>query len=195
MGETAVPTPDVTRLLEAWTAGRQEALAQLLPAVYGELRRMARGQLARARRHHTFQPTDLVHEAFVRLVDQRAPWQNRVHFFGIASTCMRRVLADYARRRKAAKRPQVDKGVEVDRIDRTSDPAIERLLAIDETLERLARTDARQARVAELKMFASMEDGDIATLLGVSEATAKRDWKKARPLFIDILKEWPRDAR
>ena len=195
MGETGIPAPDVTRLLEAWTAGRQEALDQLLPAVYSELRRMARGQLAQARRHHTFQATDLVHEAFVRLVDQRAPWQSRIHFFGIASTCMRRVLADYARRRKAAKRPQVDKRVEVEQIERTSDPAIERFIAVDEALERLARTDRRQARVAELKMFARMEDADIAALLGVSEATAKRDWKAAKPLFIDILKEWRRDAR
>jgi RNA polymerase sigma-70 factor, ECF subfamily len=195
MGETTARTPDVTRLLAAWSAGRQEALDQLLPAVYGELRRMARGQLAGARRRHTFQPTDLVHEAFIRLVDQRAPWQSRVHFFGIAATCMRRVLGDYARRRKALKRPQIDKDVEIDQIERGADPAIDRMIAIDEALERLSRTDARQARVAELKLFANLEIPEIAALLGVSAATVKRDWQDAKPILRDILAEQPRDAR
>ena len=195
MGETTARTPDVTRLLAAWSAGRQEALDQLLPAVYGELRRMARGQLAGAGRRHTFQPTDLVHEAFIRLVDQRAPWQSRVHFFGIAATCMRRVLGDYARRRKALKRPQIDKGVEIDQIERGADPAIDRMIAIDEALERLSGTNARQARVAELKLFANLEIAEIAALLGVSAATVKRDWQDAKPILRDILAEQPRDAR
>jgi RNA polymerase sigma factor (TIGR02999 family) len=108
----------VTRLREAWSGGRREALDGLLPVVYGELRQMARGQLARARRQHTFQPTDLVHEALVRLVDQRAGFQNRVHCYGIAATCMRRGLADYARRRKAQERPQIEPGVEPDQVAR-----------------------------------------------------------------------------
>jgi RNA polymerase sigma-70 factor (ECF subfamily) len=192
MGGTAARTPDVTRLLQAWSAGEQDALDQLVPVVYDELRRMARGQLARERRRHTFQPTDLVHEAFVRLVDQRASWQNRVHFFGIAATCMRRVLGDYARRRKAAKRPQVDKGVQVEDIDRGADPAIERIIAVDEAFERLSRESARSARVAELKLFGNLENSEIATLLDVSVATVKRDWQAARPILEDILVESPR---
>jgi RNA polymerase sigma factor (TIGR02999 family) len=195
MGETTARTHDVTRLLLAWSSGREDARDQLLDAVYGELRRMARGQLAGARRRHTFQPTDLVHEAFVRLVDQRAPWQSRVHFFGIAATCMRRVLGDYARRRKAAKRPQIDKQVEVEQVEQSADPAIDRMIAIDEALERLSRADRRQARVAELKLFANLEIGEIAGLLGVSAATVKRDWQVAKPLLRDILAERPRDAR
>jgi RNA polymerase sigma-70 factor (ECF subfamily) len=192
MGGTAARTPDVTRLLQAWSAGRQDALDQLVPVVYDELRRIARGQLARDRRHHTFNPTDLVHEAFIRLVDQRATWQNRVHFFGIAATCMRRVLGDYARWRKAEKRPQVDKAVQVEDVDRGADPAIERIIAVDEALERLSRVSARSARVAELKLFANLENSEIATLLDVSVATVKRDWQAAKPILEDILTESPR---
>jgi RNA polymerase sigma factor (TIGR02999 family) len=195
MGEAAARTPDVTRLLEEWSAGREEALDRLLPVVYAELRRMARGQLSRARRNHTLEPTDLVHEAFVRLVDQRTSWQNRLHFFGIASTCMRRVLADYARSRKAAKRPQIDKGVELDDVEYGSDPAIDRIIAVDEAIERLSRDSHRRGRVAELKLFANLEISEIATLLDVSVATVKRDWQDARPILQDILGGPRHDAR
>lgn len=195
MGEARARTPDVTQLLQAWSAGRQDALDDLLPIVLGELRRMARGQLAREGRRHTFQPTELVHEAFVRLVDQRAPWQNRVHFFGIAATCMRRVLGDYARARKAAKRPQVDKAVDATRIDRAHDPALERLIAVHEVLDRLAQANPRQARVAELKVFTQLENAEIADLVGVSLATVKRDWQDAGSMLKDIFREQRRDAR
>jgi RNA polymerase sigma factor (TIGR02999 family) len=195
MGDTHARQPDVTRLLEAWRSGHRDALDQLLPVVYGELRRMARGQLARARRRHTFQPTDLVHEAFVRLVDQRADWQSRVHFYGIAATCMRRVLADHARRRKAQKRPQVDAGVELDQIDRGDPTSVDTIVAVDEALDRLARIDPRQARVAELRVFTDLQVEEIASLLGISPATVKRDWTSARQALHAVLTEPPRDAR
>ena len=187
MGGTNPRPPDVTRLLEAWSGGRREVLDQLLPVVYTELRRMARGQLARARRQHTFQPTDLVHEAFVRLVDQRAGFQNRVHFFGIAATCMRRVLADYARRRKAMKRPQIDPGVAPDQLERADSMPIDRLIAIDEALDRLTEADPRQARIAELRMFTDLDVEDIATLVGISPATVKRDWASAKGALQTLL--------
>jgi RNA polymerase sigma-70 factor, ECF subfamily len=192
MGEVNVRPPDVTRLLEAWSSGRDEAFHQLLPVVYGELRRMARAQLGRARRNHTWQPTDLVHEAFVRLVDQRTPWQNRVHFYGIAATCMRRVLADYARRRKALKRPQLEGGVELDHLPRGDGSSVERLIAIDEALERLVRSDARQGRIAELKMFTDLPVEEIGGLLGISAATVKRDWAQAKHALHADLAELTR---
>jgi RNA polymerase sigma factor (TIGR02999 family) len=181
-------SPDVTRLLEAWRGGRRDALDQLLPAVYGELRRIAGGQLARARRHHTFEPTELVHEAFVRLVDQRCTWQSRVHFYGIAATCMRRVLADYARRRRALKRPQVEASAELRDVAADLWP-VDRMLAIDEALDRLAAADVRQGRVAELKLFTDLQVEEIAGLVGVSPATVKRDWAGAKRTLSAALVE------
>jgi len=187
MGDPHPRPADVTRLLEAWSGGRREALDRLLPVVYGELRRMARGQLARARRQHTFQPTDLVHEAFVRLVDQRVGYQNRVHFYGIAATCMRRVLADYARRRKAQKRPQIEPGVEPDQVERGQAVSIDRIIALDEALERLAKADPRQARIAELRMFTDLEITEVGALVGVSPATVKREWASAKQALQTTL--------
>ena len=187
MGDTHPRPADVTRLLEAWSGGRRDVLDQLLPVVYAELRKMARGQLARARRQHTFQPTELVHEAFVRLVDQRAAFQNRVHFYGIAATCMRRVLADYARRRKALKRPQIDRAVDVDRIERAGGGQIDRLIAIDEALDRIQQTAPRQARIAELRMFTDLEIAEIGTVVGVSPATVKREWAEAKVALQSLL--------
>lgn len=194
MGRVTAAKPDVTRLLNAWRGGRQDALDELLHVVYGELRRLARGQLA-GQSHHTLQATELVHEAFVRLVDQRVPWQSRAHFFGIATTCMRRVLGDYARRRKATKRPQIDRGVEVEQIDRGVDSGIDRLIALDEAIEFISRSDVRRARVVELKLFASLENAEIAEVLGVSAATVQRDWQDAKPVLQRILVERSRDAR
>ena len=188
-------TADVTRLLAAWSSGRDDALEKLVPVVYDELRRMARGQLARARHNHTLQPTDLVHEAFLRLVDQRASWRSRVHFYGIAATCMRRVLADYGRRRRAAKRPQIDPDVDVNQLQRADDRSLEHLLAFDEALDRLSAVDPRQARIAELKVFTDLHTDEIASLLDISPATVKRDWTTARQMLHVVLAERPRDAR
>jgi RNA polymerase sigma-70 factor, ECF subfamily len=188
-------TADVTRLLAAWSSGRGDALDKLLPVVYDELRRMARGQLANARQNHTFQATDLVHEAFLRLVDQRASWQSRVHFYGIAATCMRRVLADYARRRKAVKRPQIDAAIDIDDLQRAGAGGFEHLLAFDEALDRLSAADPRQARIAELKVFAGLQVDEIASLLAISPATVKRDWTAAKQTLHAILTEHARDAR
>lgn len=183
---------DVTRLLEAWGSGQREALDRLLPAVYGELRRIARGQLSRERRQHTLQPTELVHEAFVRLVDQRAHWQNRVHFYGIAATCMRRVLTDYARRKKALKRPRIDPSAEPD--DLGGDANLDGVLAINEAIDRLEKTEPRQARIAELRLFADLQVDEIADLLNVSPATVKRDWSAARHALHEVLSERRHDT-
>jgi RNA polymerase sigma factor (TIGR02999 family) len=178
---------DVTRLLQQWTAGRPEALDTLLPLVYDELRRMARIQLSREPRRHTLQPTELVHEAFVKLVDQRVGWQNRLHFYGIAGRCMRRLLVDHARKKRAAKRPQDSVAVDIGKVEIGQSTGIDTMLAIDAALQRLKQQSARQAQVAELKLFAGLEMKEIADLVGVSVETVKRDWKAAQDVLAAAI--------
>jgi RNA polymerase sigma factor (TIGR02999 family) len=183
MPDSPTRKADVTRLLKEWRAGRPEALDRLLPLVYDELRRMARIQLAREGRRHTLQATELVHEAFVKLVDQKAGWQNRLHFYGIAARCMRRILVDHARRKKAAKRPQDVAAVDLDNAVVGAASGIDTLLALDEALDRIAAQSPRQAQIAELKLFGGLEITEIAEVVGVSLATVKRDWSEAKELF------------
>ena len=188
MPEAPGPRKDVTRLLQAWRQGDDDALGRLLPIVYDELRRIARGQLAREPRRATLQPTELVHEAFLRLVDQKAGWQNRSHFYGIAASCMRRILIDRARKKRAAKRPQTTGATELEDVDVGAPSGIEALLAIDQALEQIAAASPRQAQIAELKVFAGLEIPEIANVVGVSEATVKRDWAAAKQQLASALK-------
>ncbi|HJU41340.1 MAG TPA: ECF-type sigma factor [Vicinamibacterales bacterium] len=185
---------EVTRLLKEWREGQPDALDRLMPLVYDELRQMARIQLARERDRgrRSLQPTELVHEAFARLVDQRAEWQNRRHFFGIAARCMRRYLIDQARKKRAAKRPPAEAAIEIDcaAVARSSD--LDTLLTIDRVLDRLAEQSPRHAQVAELKVFGGLEISEIAQILGVSVATVKRDWSQAKQTFTAFLNR--RDA-
>ena len=183
------PTPprDVTRLLKRWSSGQREALDPLFTLVYNELRRMARGHLAREARNHTLAPTELVHEAFGRLVGQEVSWQNRAHFFGIATQCMRRILVDHARRKRAAKRPTSDVEVELTEEARVAEAASDRILMIDEALRRLEHVRPRQARVVELKYFGDLTIDEIAEVVGVSPATVKRDWEEAKNWLKDVL--------
>ena len=178
---------EVTRLLKQWREGHPEALELLFQSVYAELRRMARVQLAREGHRHTLQPTELVHEAFVRLVDQKAGWQNRLHFYAIAARCMRWILVDHARKKRAAKRPPVAGAVDLEKADVGEPSAIDTLLALDEALDRLAKQYPRQAQIAELKLFAGLEISEIAEIVGVSEATVKRDWADAKKLLGELL--------
>ena len=182
MATQSTPKAEVTRLLKEWRLGRPEALDRLMPLVYGELRRMARIQLARerGRGRHSLQPTELVHEAFARLVDQRAEWQNRRHFFGIAARCMRRYLIDQARKKHAAKRPPAVAAVEIDEAMIGSSSNVETLLAIDEALRQLAKQRPRQAQIAELKVFGGLEISEIARIVGISASTVKREWSEAQ---------------
>ena len=180
---------DLTRLLAAWRAGREGALDELLAAVYDELRRMARTQLRRDRHHHTLQPTELVHEAVHRLLPQRVNWQNRDHFFAIVVTCMRRVLADYGRRRRAQKRPQIDGRVAVADVERSFDPKFLEAIAVAEMIERLAKVNRRAAQVAELRLLGGLNNSEIAELLNVSLSTVKRDWDAAQEFFMKLLAE------
>jgi RNA polymerase sigma factor (TIGR02999 family) len=183
-----VPTPrDVTRLLQRWSGGQRDALDPLFTLVYNELRQMARGHLAREGRNHTLAPTELVHEAFGRLVVQDVSWQNRAHFFGIAAQCMRRILVDHARRKHAAKRPSSDVAVEVAEDAKIETTAIDKILMVDEALRRLERVNPRQTQIVELKYFGDLTIDEIAEVVGVSPATVKRDWEEAKRWLLEIL--------
>jgi RNA polymerase sigma factor (TIGR02999 family) len=172
----------VTQLLLEWGAGDRDALDRLLPVVFDELRRLAHAYLRRERADHTLQPTALVNEAYLRLVDQRSVrWQNRAQFFGIAANLMRQILVDHARKRAAEKRGGSDK----QRLSLTQAGLIAReqevdVLALDEAMERLAAFDSQQARIVELKFFAGLTIEETAEVLNISHATIEREWKLAR---------------
>jgi RNA polymerase sigma factor (TIGR02999 family) len=177
----ATPQQGVTGLLQAWGGGDHAALDQLVPIVYEELHRQAQRYLQRENPGHTLQTTALVHEAYLRLVDQRqARWQNRAQFFGIAAQLMRRILVDHARRHQAAKRG--GSAIQVP-LDEGGVPAVESdvdLVALDDALTRLARLDPQQARVVELRYFTGLGIEETAVALGISPATVKREWAMAR---------------
>lgn len=172
----------VTALLRDWQAGNASAAEELVPLVYAELRRLASQRLSRERSDHMLQPTALVNEAWLRLVNQRGGWQNRSQFFAIAAKAMRRILVDHARQRQAVKRGGDAGHVSVDAVlDSMPSPLPDaRLLAVDEALTRLAALDPRQARVVELRFFAGLSVRDTAAVLGVSPMTVKREWAAAR---------------
>jgi len=178
---TTPPAAPVTTLLRAWSDGDETALERLLPLVEAELRRLARRRMAGERRGHTLQPTALVNEAFLRLVDARSvPWQDRAHFFGISARLMRRVLVDHARSRGYQKR-----GGGIQRVTLTDGLALaaERtldLVALDRALEELGAIDARKARVIELRFFGGLSVEETAEALHVSTDTIKRDWRLAK---------------
>ena len=174
-------TRSVTALLADWSRGDQTALEQLLPLVYSELRRIAARQLRSERANHTLQPTALVHEVYLRLVDQRqVDWKNRAHFLGVAAQTMRRVLVDHARRHVARKRGD---GVQCVSIDDAADLAASQevpLLALDLALARLENVDPSLAKIVELRAFGGLTIDEAAHVLNVSPSTAKRDWRTAK---------------
>ncbi len=169
---------DVTRLLVEWAKGDEQALERLTPLVYRELRQLAAGFLRRERPDHTLQPTALVNEAYLRLVDQRNPnWQNRAHFFGVAAHLMREVLVDYARRRNAGKRaaPEVSLETAVELAwDRSPD-----VVALDNALTKLEKLDRRKCSAVELRYFGGFSIDETARALGVSAITVRRDLRMA----------------
>ncbi|HEX7728662.1 MAG TPA: sigma-70 family RNA polymerase sigma factor [Terracidiphilus sp.] len=173
------PVSPATALLVRWKNGDRNALNQLLPLVYDELRRLARSYLRRERSQHTLQSTALVHEAYLRLVDQNVDWQSRAHFFGIAAQMMRRILVDHARARHAAKRGDglkvtLDEGMalaEAQSLD---------VLALDRALNELAKVDEQQGKVVELRYFAGLSIEETAEAMSISAATVKREWTMAK---------------
>ena len=171
---------EVTALLAAWSAGDREALAKLIPLVYGDLRSRAEGLLRRERSGHTLQPTALVNEAYLKLVDQtQVPWQNRAHFLAVAARAMRQVLVDYARRRRAGKRGAGETLVVFDEAKAATTPRNLDLLALDQALDRLSALDERQSRLVEMRIFAGLTIDEAAEALGISPATVSREWKHA----------------
>ncbi|HEY6361395.1 MAG TPA: ECF-type sigma factor [Vicinamibacterales bacterium] len=180
MTQAADSPSHVTRLLKEWSAGRRDALDLLVPAVYGELRRLARAHIAKEQPGRSLQATALVNEAFLRLVQQhQVDWQNRAHFFSIAAHCMRRILVDRARRHKAIKRAHHATIVDVELLPAGGSTHSDTLLAISEALERLAVLDARQAEIFELRYFGGLTVKEISHVTGVSTTTVKRDLQAA----------------
>ena len=172
---------NVTRLLRDWGEGKQEALHDLVPLIYNELRHLAHGFLHRERPGHTLQTTALVHEAYVKLIDQKdTRWQNRAHFFAIAAQAMRRILIDSARKRGAEKRGGAGEKVSLTDAAEISLEPDSSLLALDEALNKLAEFDQQQSKVVELRYFGGLTIEETAEVMKLSPATIKREWAMAR---------------
>jgi RNA polymerase sigma-70 factor, ECF subfamily len=184
---------DITTLLAQVKQGDAGAESNLVPLIYNELRAIARNYMRRERPDHTLQATVLVHEAFLQLVgDSKIEWQNRAHFFALASRVMRRILVDHARAAHAQKRPGARQKVELESALAFVEGQSADLLALDEALNRLAAWDPRQSRIVEMRFFAGLSFDEIAEVLGISDRTAKRDWMMARTwLYRELCKGTP----
>jgi RNA polymerase sigma factor (TIGR02999 family) len=183
------PGHDVTALLHAWTAGDTEARDRLMAVLYQELRRRAAAQLRRERPGHPLQPTALVHEAYLRLIDQRrVVWQNRGQFFGVACQIMRRILVDHARAHRRAKRSGQWARVTLDEKLRAMSPVDVDVLDLDAALTRLTAFDPRKSQLAELRFFGGLSLEEAGESLGISLATAERDWQAARAWLLKELR-------
>ena len=188
MTDSSRPDGDITGLLHACSQGDEQAMDELIPLVYDDLRAIARQRLAREGTGHTLSTTAVVHEAYVKLVDQSsAGWRDRAHFFAASARIIRNLLVDYARERKAAKRGggaihlPLDEGLD------GREPRTIELLALDEALTALGRHDERLERVVECRFFAGMTMEETAEILGISRSTARRDWLKARAYLYRML--------
>ena len=172
---------DVTQILKDWNGGGADVSARLMPLVYEELRRLASDYLRRERADHTLQATALVHEAYLRMVDDKTvTWQDRAHFYGIAARLMRRILVDHARAHNAAKRGGLEQKVTLDEARDLPTKVPTDLIALDGALESFANTYPRKSEVVELKFFGGLEAKEIAEVLQVSEKTVLRDWSFAK---------------
>ena len=179
---------EVSALLAAWSNGNEAARDTLIPLVYDELRRLAGHYMALERSAHSLQATALVHEAYLRLIDQRqVRWQGRAHFFALASRMMRRILVDYARSRHYAKRGGAARRVSLDEAMIVSEEKTQDVVALDEALTRLAAIDFRKSQVVELRYFGGLSMEEIAKVLKISAVTVRRDWSTAKAwLYRDM---------
>ena len=172
---------EVTGILQEWREGRSGASERLFPIVYDELRRQARNHLRRERPDHTLQPTALVHEAYLRIVDQTSPAiENRAHFFAFASRVMRQILVDHARERKAEKRGGAAQRLSLADIDLLPQQGAADMIELDEALQRLEKIDERKCRVVDMRFFGGLKEEEIAKILQVTEKTVRRDWQFAK---------------
>jgi RNA polymerase sigma-70 factor, ECF subfamily len=177
-----------TELLTGWVKGDRSALDEMLPLVYDELRRLAAHHLGRERKDHTLQATALVHEAYMRLINQQeVDWKNRAQFFGIASEMMRRILVNHARDKAASKRGGHAKRISLSIVDRSQNRSDVDVIALDDVLNKLALQDLRKSRVVELKFFGGLTTAEIAEVLQISEATVEREWTVARAWLYRAL--------
>lgn len=176
------PNPQqLTRLLIGWSDGNKQALEELMPLVYDELRRLAAAYLRRERPDHTLQSGALVSEAYLRLIDQtRVRWKNRAHFFGVAAQMMRRILVDHARNRVAMKRGAGATVISINDAIVGRDMQNLDLIALDDALTKLAAFDGQQSKIVELRFFGELSIEETAEVLGISPATVKRDWAVAK---------------
>ena len=172
---------EVTNILREWSDGDQQAPARLMPLVYDELRRLARQRMSGEGAASTLQPTALVHEAYLRLVDQtRVNWQNRAHFYGVAASMMRRVLIDHARARATGKRGGSVVRLSLEDVQAPVEQRASDLVALDEALQRLAEIDERKSKIVEMRFFGGLTEEEIAAVLDTSRRTVLREWKNAR---------------
>jgi RNA polymerase sigma factor (TIGR02999 family) len=182
---------EITQLLIKLSNGNRDAVDQLLPLIYGELKRLAGSYLRRERSGHTLQPTALVHEAYLKLVDiNQVNWQNRAHFLGVAANQMRRILIDYARQHNAEKRGNEFQIVALDEnIDKAAEQSLE-LMALDDALNELAKMDPVKAKIVELRYFGGLTSEETAEVLGVSPITVKRHWRMTKAwLYGELSKK------
>jgi len=185
-----LPSHDVTQLLARWRDGDEAALQQLVPIVHEELRRLARRQMAGERPGHTLQPTALVNEAYLRLVNlKQMQWQNRVHFFAMAARLMRRILVDFARSRGYQKRGGGAQRVSFSQALDVAEGRPTDVVALDDALEALAHVDERKSRVVELRFFGGLSVEETAEVLNVSRETVKRDWTFAKMWLLRHLQK------
>jgi RNA polymerase sigma-70 factor, ECF subfamily len=184
----ASPVEGITRLLKQWGDGDQAALAELMPLVYGELRRVAAGHLRRERAGLSLQPTALVHEAYLRLINQQhVNWQGRAQFFSLAAAMMRNILVDHARQAKAAKRGGEQYTLPLTEADRLGGQPDVALIALDDALRELAKIKPQHSRIVELRFFGGLTIEETAEVLGVSHATVERGWTFARAWLRSAL--------
>jgi RNA polymerase sigma factor (TIGR02999 family) len=189
-------TGDVTGLLHAWTGGDLTARDELMGVVYRELHQRAVARLRRERPGHILQPTALVNEAYLRLIDQkRTAWQNRAHFLAVASEMMRRVLVDHARRKQMAKRSGRWTKLELDDASARSEPRDVDVIDLDRAMQRLAEFDPRQARIAELRFFGGLSLEETGLVVGISVATVERDWQAARAWLFSATERDDEESR
>jgi len=188
MAEDGRSPSRVTQLLLDWSDGDERARAEVLPLVYDELRRLAALYLLRERHDHTLQPTALVHEAYLRLVDQRqVNWRNRAQFVGLAAVMMRRILVNYARDRAAGKRGGDLQRVPLSDADEPGRPQDVDVIVLHDALDQLSAIDPRKSRIVELKFFGGLTTNEIAEILQLSPATIERDWSFARAWLYDAI--------
>ena len=178
----------VTRLLVDASAGKQDAVNALFPIVYAEMRRLAASYLRRERPGHTLQSTALVHEAYLRLINQKVSWQNRAHFLGIAAQTMRRILLDHAKRRIAAKRGGGQLTLRVDESVIAGKGRDLNLIALDKALSELQKIDSIRSRIVEMRFFGGLSNEEAAEVLGVSAPTVQRQWAGARAWLFQAMK-------